>query len=110
VIKRDKKNVFRFTALQEEPGLSLMKKYHINSADTDSIVLIEKNRAYTKSTAALKIARALGGIYIFLYVFMIIPAFIRNFVYDYVARNRYKWYGKKDRCMIPTPELKQKFL
>lgn len=110
VIKRDKKDRFRFGALQEEPGLSLLKEYGINTLDTDSIILIENNKAYTKSTAALKVAKSLSGGWPLLYVFMIVPRFIRNWVYNYVAKNRYKWYGKKDSCMIPTPELRGKFL
>lgn len=110
VIKRDRKDSFRFAALQEEPGLLLIRKYHIDPSTTDSIVLIQNERAYTKSSAALRIARHLGGIYTLLYVFIIVPPFIRNWVYDYIAKNRYKWYGKKESCMIPTPELRRKFL
>ena len=110
VIKRDKKDLFRFAALQEPAGQQLIEKYQIDTSKTDSIILIENDKAYTKSTAALKVARHLGGAYPLLYVFMIVPNFIRNWVYDFVARNRYKWYGKKDSCMIPTPELKSKFL
>ncbi len=110
VIQRDKKDVFRFAALQEEPGASLLEKYGIDASETDSIILIDSDKAYTKSTAALKIAKNLGGAYPLLYGFMIIPKCIRNWVYDYVAKNRYKWYGKKESCMIPTPELRSKFL
>lgn len=110
VIKHDNNNVFRFAALQEEPGKSLLNKYNINPKDTDSIVLIENGKAYVKSTAALRAARHLSGGWPLLYGFIIIPAFIRNVVYDVIAKNRYKWYGKKDSCMIPTPELKAKFL
>ncbi|HBR55402.1 MAG TPA: thiol-disulfide oxidoreductase [Flavobacteriaceae bacterium] len=110
VIKRDTKDVFRFTALQEEPGQTLIKKHGIDPAETDSIILVSGDKAYTKSTAALKIACHLGGGYPLLYAFMIVPKFIRNWVYDYVAKNRYRWYGKKESCMIPTPELRSKFL
>jgi predicted DCC family thiol-disulfide oxidoreductase YuxK len=110
VIKRDKKDLFRFAALQETAGQQLIEKYQIDTLKTDSIILIENGKAYTKSTAALRVARHLGGAYPLLYGFMIVPNFIRNWVYDFVARNRYKWYGKKDSCMIPTPELKSKFL
>ena len=110
VIKRDKKDLFRFAALQETAGQQLIEKYQIDTLKTDSIILIENGKAYTKSTAALRVARHLGGVYPLLYGFMIVPNFIRNWVYDFVARNRYKWYGKKDSCMIPTPELKSKFL
>ena len=110
VIKRDKKDKFRFAALQEDAGKRLIEQYGIDTSKTDSIILIENGKAYVKSTAALRIARHLGGLYPLSYAFMIIPNFIRNWVYDYVARNRYKWYGKKESCMIPTPELKEKFL
>ena len=110
VIQRDKKDLFRFAALQDPVGQQLIEKYQIDSSKTDSIILIEDDKAYVKSTAALKVARHLGGAYPLLYGFMIVPNFIRNWVYDYVAKNRYKWYGKKDSCMIPTPELKSKFL
>lgn len=110
IIKRDKNDVFRFAALQETTGMSLLKKHHIDTAKTDSIILIEQNKAYTKSTAALRIAKNLSGAYPLLYAFIIVPRPIRNWVYDYIARNRYSWYGKKESCMIPTPELRSKFL
>lgn len=110
VIKRDKKDLFRFAALQEDPGKSLLDKHNIDTSQTDSIILVDGDKAYTKSTAALEIARSLGGLYPLLYGFMVIPKFIRNWVYDYIAKNRYKWYGKKESCMIPTPELRSKFL
>tara|TARA_A100000171_G_scaffold52026_1_gene68644 strand:+ start:7680 stop:8087 length:408 start_codon:yes stop_codon:yes gene_type:complete len=110
VIKRDKKDIFRFATLQEEPGSSLLQTHNIDTSQTDSIILIDGKKAYTKATAALKIARHLGGAYPLLYGFMIVPKFIRNWVYDYVAKNRYTWYGKKDSCMIPTPALRSKFL
>jgi len=110
VIARDKKDLFRFAAIQDPAGEALIKKHGIDTAQTDSIILIDGDKAYVKSTAALKVARDLGGAYPLLYGFMIVPNFIRNWVYDYVAKNRYKWYGKKESCMIPTPELKSKFL
>jgi predicted DCC family thiol-disulfide oxidoreductase YuxK len=110
LIKRDKKDVFRFAALQEEPGASLLKKYNIDSKDTDSIILIDNDKAYIKSSAALRATKYMSGAYPLLYAFIIVPKFIRNAVYDYIARNRYTWYGKKESCMIPTPELRGKFL
>lgn len=110
VIKRDKHDVFKFGTLQEEPGKSILAKHQIDPSETDSIVFIENNKAYTKSSAAIRISKYLGGAYPLFGVFIIVPKFIRNWVYDYVAKNRYKWYGKKDQCMIPTPELKKKFL
>jgi predicted DCC family thiol-disulfide oxidoreductase YuxK len=111
IIKHDKKDVFLFTALQSDMGRQLIKSYDIDTAKTDSIILYtpEKGIDY-KSAAALKIARHLEFPVNVASIFIIIPAFIRNWVYDYIAKNRYKWYGKKEACMIPTPELKSKFL
>ena len=111
VIKHDKKNQFMFTALQSEIGKQIIKAHNINTNKIDSILLYtpEKGIDY-KSTAALKTATQLGFPQNLMTVFFIIPAFIRNWVYDYIAKNRYKWYGKKESCMIPTPELKSKFL
>jgi len=110
VIKADKKNLFRFAALQSDIGERLVAKYHIDISKTDSIILIDNDKAYVKSTAALRIARHLSGGYPLFYSLMIVPNFIRNWGYDIIAKNRYRWYGKKDSCMIPTPELKSKFL
>lgn len=111
VIEHDKKDVFRFVALQSELGQQILKHIGINPKNIDSIVLYEPEIAYYyKSSAALQIARSLGGFLHFGTVFRIIPMAIRNRLYDYIAKNRYKWYGKKESCMIPTPELKAKFL
>ncbi|WP_034045233.1 thiol-disulfide oxidoreductase DCC family protein [Wocania ichthyoenteri] len=111
VINHDKKNIFIFTALQSEVGKEVIKEFKIDTSKTDSILLYspEKGIDY-KSTAALKIANKLGFPQNLISVFFIIPPFIRNWVYDYIAKNRYKWYGKKESCMIPTPELKNRFL
>ena len=110
VIKRDPNNVFKFAALQSEIGQELTAKFKIDGSKIDSIILIDGDKHYEKSTAALYIAKHLSGAYPLLFGFIIVPKFIRNAVYDYVARNRYKWFGKKDKCMIPTAELKNKFL
>ncbi len=110
IIKRDTKDVFRFAAIQSDEGQKLIKKYQIDTSKVDSILMLDGEKYYAKSTAALKIARHLKGGYSLLYGFIILPAFIRNWVYDIIARNRYHWFGKKESCMIPTPELKAKFL
>ncbi|MCB0447914.1 MAG: DUF393 domain-containing protein [Gelidibacter sp.] len=111
IIKHDKKDMFRYTALQSEVGQEIIKKFNIDTSKTDSILLYsEDNGISYKSTAALKIASRLGFPRNIATVFLIIPTFIRNWVYDYIAKNRYKWYGKKEECMIPTQELKSKFL
>jgi predicted DCC family thiol-disulfide oxidoreductase YuxK len=111
VIKHDKKNVFLFSALQSDIGQQIIKQYNIDTNKVDSILLYtsEKGVDY-KSTAALKIATQLGFPQNLALIFFIIPPFIRNWVYDYIAKNRYKWYGKQESCMIPTAELKSKFL
>lgn len=110
IIENDSKNVFKFTSLQSEKGEQLLKKYDLFNKDIDSVILIENDKAFVKSDAALKIARTLGGKYKMIYGLIILPAFIRNFFYDIIAKNRYKWFGKKDSCRIPTPELQSKFL
>nr|WP_315253795.1 thiol-disulfide oxidoreductase DCC family protein [uncultured Flavobacterium sp.] len=111
MIKHDKKDVFRFVALQSELGQQILKHIGVNPVNIDSIVLYEPGVAYYyKSSAAIEIARNLGGFWHFGTVFRIIPTGIRNLLYDYIAKKRYKWYGQKESCMIPTPELKIKFL
>lgn len=111
VIKRDKKDLFRYASLQSEVGQQLVRERGIDTSQVDSIILIEPGVAYfTKSDAALEIAQHLGGLWKLSAVFTWIPKSIRDVVYDFVARNRYKWYGKKDACMVPTPELRAKFL
>jgi predicted DCC family thiol-disulfide oxidoreductase YuxK len=109
VIRNDKKEVFKFAPIQSDFGEIALKKHRINSKDTDSIILIDDDNYYIKSSAALYIAKELSGAYPLLFCFMIVPKFIRNWIYDLVAKNRYKWFGKKVSCMIPTPELKDKF-
>ncbi len=111
IIQHDTKDVFRFVALQSELGQGILKHIGIADNNIDSIVLYEPGIAYQyKSSAAIEIAKELGGIFILGTVFRIIPTAIRNFIYDYIAKNRYKWYGKQEACMVPTPALKAKFL
>ncbi|WGF94156.1 thiol-disulfide oxidoreductase DCC family protein [Aequorivita marisscotiae] len=110
IIERDKRNVFKFAALQNEIGQKLISKFNIDTSKVDSIILIDGEKHYEKSSAALRIAKYLSGAYPLLFGFMVVPKFIRNAVYDYIAKNRYKWFGKRDECMIPTPDLKKKFL
>lgn len=110
VIKKDQQNDYLFAPLQSDIGQQIIKAFNIDTAKTDSILLYTNGKLYSKSTAALKVAATLGFPTSILSVFLIVPAFIRNWVYDFIAKNRYKWYGKKEACMIPTPELKAKFL
>jgi predicted DCC family thiol-disulfide oxidoreductase YuxK len=110
ILKHEKNNALFFASLQSETGIELLNHYHIDPAKTDSLVLIENSKAYVKSSAALKVSTYLKGLYPALLAFMIIPSFIRNWVYDFIARNRYKWFGKSDSCMLPAPSVKQRFL
>lgn len=110
IIKKDTEDLFRFASLQSSIGKKLLCKHGINQDQVGSIVLITpENKAYQQSTAALKIAGKLKGVS-WMRMFLVLPRFIRDFVYKIIAENRYKWFGKKDECMIPTPELKGKFL
>ena len=111
VIKHDKKDKFLFTALQSNVGKKIIQEFNIDTSKTDSILLYSPDKGLSlRSTAALNIAKQLRFPINTLIIFIIIPNFIRNWIYDLIARNRYKWYGKMDDCMIPTPEIKAKFL
>jgi len=111
IIKRDTKNLFLFTPLQSETGKKLLKERRIDPKSIDSIILIEPNVAYyIKSDAALEIIKDLKTSWRLISIFKVLPIGFRNFVYDFIAKNRYRWFGKKEQCMIPTPELKAKFL
>lgn len=110
IIKHDDKALFKFASLQSDIGQALLKQYGLAAQNINSIILIQQGAAYYKSTAALKVAMQLNGLVKLLYIGIIIPAFIRNTVYDVIAKNRYKWFGKKDSCMLPTPHLKNRFL
>jgi predicted DCC family thiol-disulfide oxidoreductase YuxK len=111
VIKYDKKDSFIFVALQSKNGQDIINYLKIDSSKIDSIVLYEPGIAYDiKSTAVLKIMKDFGGFWFLTQIFEILPITIRDFFYDYIAKNRYKWFGKEESCMIPTPELKAKFL
>lgn len=111
IIKNDRNDVFRFASLQSELGQALVAERNLDPEDLDSVMLIEPGIAYyRKSTAALEITRDLKGGYSLLKNLLFLPEGLRDGIYDFVASNRYKWFGKKDNCMIPTPELKSKFL
>ena len=110
VINHDPNEQFLFASLQSEFGQQLLKEQQLPSQQFDSFILLQNEKVYTRSTAALKVARQIKGAWKSLYIFIIIPKFIRDAVYNWIARNRYKWFGKKDACMIPTPQLKARFL
>ncbi|MFN2261325.1 MAG: thiol-disulfide oxidoreductase DCC family protein [Psychroflexus sp.] len=111
ILKRDKKDLFRFASLQSDLGKSLTDERGIDTDTIDSIILIDPGNAYyIKSTAALEISKDLSGLYPVLSLFLFLPEGFRNSVYDFVAKNRYKWFGKSETCPFPTPEENSKFL
>ena len=111
IIKHDTKDVFRFVALQSDLGQKIIKHLGIDTKKTDSIILYQPDLVYYyKSEAVLEIAKNLSGLFYFGTLFSIFPTAFNNYIYDYIAKNRYKWYGRKETCMIPTKELQAKFL
>ncbi len=109
IIRNDGEKKFKFAPLQSEIGQELSAKYGIGK-DVDSIILVENDKAYTHSTAGLRVAKALGGIWSLAYVFIIVPAFIRDWAYRLFAKNRYRLFGRQDACMLPTPDVRDRFL
>jgi predicted DCC family thiol-disulfide oxidoreductase YuxK len=110
VINHDPNSRFRFAALQSNFGQSKLEEHGFNKDQLLSIVLLMNGKVYDKSRAALEIARRLNGLWPLMYAFIIVPPFIRDFAYNWVSRNRYRWFGRQDECMIPTPALKARFI
>lgn len=110
IIKRDKQSKLKFASLQSDYGAVQMKRFNLLPSAYNSVLLIKDGRLFQKSNAALEIARMLSGLWPLMYAFKIIPLFLRDFVYDWIARNRYQWFGKKEECMIPSPEMKVRFI
>ncbi len=110
IIDHDRSGRFRFAALQEPLGQALLEELQLPKEQLESIVFICKGKAYRYSRAALEAARRLDGLWKLLYVFIIVPPFIRNAVYKFIARKRYVWFGKQAVCRLPSPELKGRFL
>ena len=109
ILKRDPQGYFKFASLQGETGQKLLKKYGIR-AEIDSFVLIENDKSYIKSSAALRVSQKLLQPWKSLVILRFIPPFIRDFLYDIVAKNRYKWFGKIESCVLPLPEWEKRFL
>ncbi len=110
VIRQDKKKIFRFTALQSKRGQELLEQFHLPTTDPDSFILIDKGKAYQRSTAGLRVGNKLPWYWKWSQVFWVIPKFLRDAVYNFIARNRYKWFGRKEQCMIPTADVRERFL
>ncbi|MBL0334875.1 MAG: thiol-disulfide oxidoreductase DCC family protein [Chitinophagaceae bacterium] len=110
VLKRDRKKQFRFATLQGKAADTILQNAGLAADELNSFILFDKGKIYTRSTGALRLCRKLSGAWPLLYGFMIVPRFIRDAVYKWIARNRYKWFGKKETCMIPDASIKSRFL
>ncbi len=110
VLRRDPKGVFRFAALQSDSGRRVLEQAGIADHGLDGLVLVEGNEVSVKSTAALRISRRLGNLWPLTAVFLLVPRVIRDWAYDWFAARRYRWFGQRDECMIPTPEMRTRFI
>ncbi|MGH2642467.1 MAG: thiol-disulfide oxidoreductase DCC family protein [Chitinophagaceae bacterium] len=110
IIRKDKKDYFRFAPLQSEAGKLLLEKYHLSFYENESVILIESGKVYRKSAAACGVMKHLSGIWKILSWSIILPGFLRNGIYDFIARHRYHWFGKRNTCRIASPEEAGKFL
>ena len=110
VLKQDKKGIFNFAALQSAAGQKLLQQYNLAMKDFDSFVLIENGKVFKKSTASLRVMNRLPWYWKEAQILRIVPRFLRDAIYDFIATNRYRWFGKKEQCMIPTPEIRSRFL
>jgi predicted DCC family thiol-disulfide oxidoreductase YuxK len=110
VLLRDKKAQFRFAALQSDTGRQLLRTHGLSSETLDSVVVVSGGRVLTHSDAPLEIVRLLGGAWSWLYVFRWLPRWLRDGIYRFIAQNRYRWFGKKETCMLPRPEWKDRFI
>jgi predicted DCC family thiol-disulfide oxidoreductase YuxK len=110
VIRRDKNSIFKFASLQSDVGKEILLRLGLPINKFESFVLVQGDKYYLKSTGILKMLQELSGIWRLFYVFILIPRFIRDFIYDVIAKSRYKIFGKQKTCMIPTPELQERFL
>ena len=110
IIKRDPGKRFHFASLQSPVGQEILEKLGLPGEDLKTMILAENDRFYTKSSAALKIIKRMSGFWPIFYVFIIIPSGICDLFYDFVAKNRYGWFGRKEECLVPSPDLKDRFL
>lgn len=110
ILKRDRKDRFVFASLQSKKGQEIMRRFNLSTTKLDTFLLVRKGKIYNRSGAALRIARSLSGLWPLLYVFILIPPFIRNAVYKWISRNRYKWFGRTKQCWAPGREYRRKFI
>lgn len=110
ILSHDPKAIFSFASLQGEVAKKILSSHQLDAEKMNSLVLLENGHVYIRSTAALRVAKQLSGIWPIFYVFIIVPPFIRDAVYDWIARNRYRWFGKQETCWLPRTEWKDRFL
>ena len=110
IIRQDKKKVFRFAALQSEAGQELLEQYGLPKEKFDSFLLIENGKVYKSSSAGLRLYSRLPWYWKWTQIFWIVPRFLRDAVYNFIARNRYRWFGKSESCMVPTADVRSRFL
>ena len=110
VLDHDPKGIFYFAALQSPTGEALLQAHGLSSGQFDTVVLVDGDRLFTRSDAALEICRRLGGWWSLLSIFYVVPRALRNAIYNWIARNRYRWFGKREACMMPRPEWRHRFL
>lgn len=109
VLLHDTKGIFHFSALQSEVGQGLLQQHSLDAQNLNTVVLVDGNKLYMRSDVPLEIVRRLGGFWQLLYVFKIIPKPLRDVVYNWVAKNRYRWWGRREECMLPRAEWKGRF-
>lgn len=110
IIRRDSRARLKFASLQSEYGVQQMKHFNLPASSLNSVLFIRDGKLFQKSNAVLEIARMLDGMWPGMYAFKVVPLFIRDFFYHWIAQNRYRWFGKKEECMIPTPDMKARFI
>ena len=110
LIDRDPQSKFRLASLQSEYAQQFLPKFGVNPSKIDSIAFYSTGKLYRQSRAVLEIAKRMRRGWPLLYVFIIVPGFLRDAIYNWIARNRYKWFGKQDTCRVPTPDLRSRFL
>ena len=109
ILPKDKRGYFRFAALQSQKGKEIIHQFHIDTNKDDSVILVEKDKIYMRTTAGIRICKRLGFPSNLLLIFYLIPTFIRDRMYDFIAHNRYKWFGKKESCLMMQPGWKDRF-
>jgi predicted DCC family thiol-disulfide oxidoreductase YuxK len=110
VLQRDRCGIFKFAALQSDTGQALLRRFGLPAENFDTVVLIDGGRIFTHSDAPLEVVRRLGGLWSLFYVLRFVPRFVRDTVYNFVANNRYRWFGRQSECMLPRPEWKGRFV